>query len=201
MRKIRSTSKAYEALSDIYKTGHLTKLRAEAEAGQGLWQDDGNTGLVRQVLQHFTEMQVVSFSRTYIALPLEDIGRHLGESPQVAEKYLASLVASGQLNATLERPSGASTASAILRFYPDRSSGPLARSEERLHADLIAQRQRIVEVADHLKDVDARLNLSQEYVDIIKAKRDKKGQEGDGGGMDLDWGVTGEDEDMMGDLR
>ena len=202
MRKIKSASKAYEALADIYKSGNIARLRAEAEAGQGLWQDDGNTGLVRQVIRHFTESQVIILSKTYVALPLEDIAHHLGEDAQIAEHYLGSLVASGQLNATFDRPSASSsTASPILRFHSDRSSGPLARSEKQLHVDLAGQKQRILELADHLKDADRRLSLSKEYVDYAKMKRDRKEQAGDGGAMDLDWGGVGDDEDMMGDLR
>ncbi|KAI9686353.1 MAG: hypothetical protein M1822_003698 [Bathelium mastoideum] len=202
LRRIRSTSKAYDAISEIYKSGNLFRLRAEAEAGQGLWQDDGNTGLIHQVILHFVEVQVINLSKTYVALPLEHIAHHLGETPQAAEKYLNSLVASGQLNATIE-PSNASSnnTSPILRFHHGQSSGPLARSEEQLHADLLAQKQRILELADHLKDADTRLSLSKEYVDFAKAKKDKKEQAGDGGAMDLDWSGAGEDEDMMGDLR
>lgn len=198
MRRIKLASKAYEALADIYKSGNFGRLRAEAEVGQGLWQDDGNTGLVRQVIRHFTESQVISLSKTYVSLPLEDIAHHLGEDPEVAEHYLGSLVASGQLNATLERPD---TASPILRFHSNRSSGPLARSEKQLHADLVGQKQRILELADHLKDADRRLRLSKEYVDYAKTRRDRKEQTGDNGAMDLDWGGPGDDEDMMGDLR
>ena len=202
MKKIKPASKAYEALADIYKSGNLAKLKAEVDVGQGLWQDDGNTGLVGQVVRHFTESQVVQLGKTYVALPLQDIAQHLGESPQATEQYLATLVASGQLNASLEQPGAPSDSpSPILRFYSDRSFGPLARSEKQLHADLIEQKERILELSDHLKAADHRLCLSKEYVEYAKTNRDRKEQAADGGAMDLDWGGPGDDEDMMGDLR
>ncbi|KAF2233035.1 hypothetical protein EV356DRAFT_577917 [Viridothelium virens] len=202
LRKIKPTSKAYEAFADIYKSGNLLRLQAEADAGQGLWQDDGNIGLVRQVIRHFTESQVINLSKTYVALPMLDIAQHLGETPAVTAQYLGFLATSGQLNASLERNSATSdTSSQILRFYSDRSSGPLAQSEQQLHAALVEQKQRILELAHQLKDGNRRLSLNKDYLEYAKTRRDRKEQARDGGAMDLDWAGPGEDEDMMGDLR
>ncbi|EDN11008.1 predicted protein [Histoplasma mississippiense (nom. inval.)] len=46
----RSLAKPYDALADIFKSGNLSRLQAEITAGERIWLNDNNMGLVSQVL-------------------------------------------------------------------------------------------------------------------------------------------------------
>ncbi|KAI9696135.1 MAG: hypothetical protein M1820_008276 [Bogoriella megaspora] len=201
LRKIKAASKAYDNLAEVYKGGDGAQLQAEIDAAAAVWREDGNLGLVRRVFGHFTDSIVVNFSKTHTALPITDVAAHLNATLEATQTYLATLVSSGKVNAIVEQPDPSSSNQvAILRFHSDRSSGPLASSEEEVHAELLARKQRILELADQVKDTDRRLSVCKEWLEFAKKIRDRK-EGGDGLATEMDWMGGGDDEDMMGDLR
>lgn len=146
----------------------------------------------------------MKLQKAHVALHIRDVAHRT--SPKPADyvetlRYVASLILSGQLNATLvESPED--PAAAILRFPTASQPGPQTRTEEQLLEDLRAQTSRIANLTDHVREIDRRLGLSKEYIDSVKKMHKNKDV---GGHPDFHSALPINDdyiidEDMMADL-
>lgn len=146
----------------------------------------------------------MKLQKTYAALYIRDVAHRT--SPDPADyletlRYVSSLILSGQLNAILVE-SAEDPATAVLRFSTASQPGPQTRTEEQLLEDLRAQTGRIVNLNDHVWEIDRRLGLSKEY--IHSAKKMHKNKDA---GVYADFNTmlpinddSVVDEDMMADL-
>lgn len=168
---------------------------------------DCNLGLVLQVLNAFRRFLILKLGKTYTALPTSLVAQQTSSNPTnvlETEAYLASLIASGHLNATLMPASAAQPS--ILRFATASNEGPLARSEAQNFEDLQRQTENFTHIAQHIKDTERRLELSKDYLDWARKNKRLK----DGGGQDMSQGGPnsmlgvggkyGIDEDMLADM-
>lgn len=148
-----------------------------------------------QVYDAFRRFAVIKLGKTFAALSIPQVAQRTSPTPSdlaETERFVASLIAAGDLNATLSE-SGNSQQPAILRFTAYSASSD---SEEALQRELALQSNDLTEMMKHVQDDDARIELSKEYIEYLrKLKRSKEAQEKDGGGPD-DF-----DEDMMADLQ
>jgi COP9 signalosome complex subunit 3 len=159
---------------------------------------DGNTGLVNEVLQSQMRSYVSRLSKTFSAIPVSNIANNLGGSPEEVAQYLETLIKDGHLNACLEQ-SDKSDAGTVLRFFLDPAQGPLAKTEKQQQQALFEQTLRTNILAEQVKDVDYRLTLTKEYADNLKRLNKKQSAGGDA--MDTAWddGLDAE-EDIMVDM-
>ena len=145
----------------------------------------------------------MKLQKTHVALHIRDVARRTSPNPAdylETLRYISSLILSGQLNATLVE-SSEDPAAAILRFPTASQPGPQTRSEEQLLEDLRAQTSRIVNLNDHVREIDRRLGLSKEYISSAKVHKNKD----PGGHADFHTALQINDdyiadEDMMADL-
>ena len=157
---------------------------------------DFNEGLVRQVIDAYRQFSVSKLSHIFAALTISDIARKTSPAPnnfQETASYIQRLISTGKLNATISNKSGEHK-TWIVRFS-ESTSGPLARSEEQQHEDLIKQTRRVKVLIDHIRETDRKLGLSKDYINDAKKKRKTDGGGPDEGG----WTPYDHDEDMMGD--
>jgi COP9 signalosome complex subunit 3 len=159
---------------------------------------------VRQVIGAFRRFSILKLEKTYVALYIREVARRTSPNPadyRETVEYVRSLIASGQLNATLvESPEGAETA--VLRFPTSSHPGPQSRSEVQLLENLRAQTDRIGNLNDHVREIDRRLGLSKEYLDSAHNMLRPKDA---GGYMGFNSAAPANDdyvadEDMMADL-
>ncbi|QSS63853.1 hypothetical protein I7I51_00913, partial [Histoplasma capsulatum] len=68
----RSLAKPYDALADIFKSGNLSRLQAEITAGERIWLNDNNMGLVSQVLAAYQRFSIVKLEKTFASLSIPD---------------------------------------------------------------------------------------------------------------------------------
>jgi COP9 signalosome complex subunit 3 len=198
LRTIRALAKPYDCLVEAFVSGSLTRLKGEVEEGQSFWLGDCNFGLVVQVYDAFRKFLVQRLANIYAALPLTEVARRT--SPDATDmvetaSYIASLIASGELKATLTQSPDPSMP-ATLRFL---SSSSVHQSESDLHRDLELQQAELEGILKHLQDSDHRLEISKEYIDKLRNMKKQKEQEskpGGSGGHAMDEF----DEDVMGDL-
>lgn len=95
---------------------------------------------------------------------------------------------------------GAETA--VLRFPTASQPGPHTRTKEQLLEDLRAQTSRIATLNDHVRDIDWRLGLNKDYLELAKKLQKNKDA---GGYADFNSATPINDdyvadEDMMADL-
>ncbi|KAI4942033.1 hypothetical protein J4E91_010420 [Alternaria rosae] len=200
IKDVKAASKAYEALADAYEElDNMSKLKAQVQAGSEVWAEDGNAGLVNELISSQTRAYVSRLSRTYSAIPVSNIAHHLGAPADEIARYIDTLIKDGHLNARLEETDKAN-AGIVLRFFLDPTQGPLAKSEKQQQQALFEQTRRTNILADQVKDADYRMTLTKEYVE--NQKRLNKRQTNNGDAMDTAWddGLEAE-EDMMTDLH
>ena len=160
-------------------------------------------GLVLQVLNAFRRFLILKLEKTYAALPISLIAQQTSPQPNniaETESYLTSLIASGQLNATLV-PSTNIAETAILRFAATSHDGPLARSEMQNFKDLHKQTVKFTYLTRHIKDTERRLELSKDYLEWAR-KNQKPKDTGPGTANQGTMGNNGYgvDEDMLADM-
>ncbi|KAF2027902.1 hypothetical protein EK21DRAFT_114390 [Setomelanomma holmii] len=200
VKNVKAASKAYEALAEAYtQLGNLPKLKAQIRAGAEIWAEDGNDGLVSEVLESQMRSYVSRLSRTYSAIPVSNIANILSGSPEEVTQYLDTLIKDGYLNARIEQNDKANTG-AVLRFYLDPTNGPLAKSEKQQQQALFEQTLRTNILAEQVKNADYRLTLTKEYMDNLRRQNKKQGAGGDAMDMAWDDGLDAE-EDLMTDLH
>lgn len=197
LKSIRAMAKPYETLAEAYYQRNIAKLRAEVDVGMQKWTEDGNTGLVQELVKQFDRKAVARLGQIYAAVPLTKVAEQRQQPLQETQAYLASLIADGHLNAIIETPSDASSP-AILRFFSELESGPLAKSEEQQFAALMAQTSRTNDLAEKVKAADTKLRLTKEYIDFLRRKKAKEAATGHGEEqMDVTWNGMDGDEDIM----
>lgn len=198
IKLIKSASKAYDALAEAYgQLGNLPKLNAQIKAGADIWIEDGNQGLVTELMNNQMRTYVTRLSKTFSAIPVLNIANHVGSDVDEIAQYLNKLIQDGHLNAQLEQND---RVGAVLRFYLDPTKGPLAKSEKEQQQALFVQTERTNVLAKQVKDADYRMTLTKEYIENLKRHNKRQTQGGDA--MDTAWddGVDAE-EDIMVDLR
>ncbi|MCJ1434782.1 hypothetical protein MMC27_004152 [Xylographa pallens] len=202
-RTFRAIAKPYDTLADAFKEGNGEKLYAEVEAAQQIWHNDCNMGLVLQVLNAFRRFLILKLEKTYAALPISLVAQQTSPQPSniaETESYLTSLIASGQLNATLLPPVN-TMETPVLRFAATSHEGPLARSEMQNFQDLQTQTEKFTYLTRHIKDTERRLELSKDYLEW--ARKNPKSKDTGLGTANL--GTMGNngygvDEDMLADM-
>ena len=80
----------------------------------------GNKGLMDLVLQAVTRFWVADLQLTYKAIPISQVAAWLTQEPREVESYIQSLIQSGHLKATIDKPSSPVSATS--------SSQPLSSS-------------------------------------------------------------------------
>ncbi|MCJ1251285.1 hypothetical protein MMC30_008516 [Trapelia coarctata] len=173
---MKAIGKPYEVLANAFKDKNSEKLYAEFYAAQNVWQNDCNMGLVLQVLEASRRFRILRLERIYAAIPISVVAQLTSPQPEnhaETEAYVTSLIASGQLNATLG-PSTDSTKGSMLRFSTTSTGGPLARSETQQFEDLTRQTAKFVQLSKHIKATERRMELSKEYVDWARKNRRNK---------------------------
>ncbi|KAL2361447.1 hypothetical protein RJZ56_005693 [Blastomyces dermatitidis] len=194
----RSLAKPYEALADIFKSGNVSRLLAEIAAGEAVWLNDNNMGLVSQVLVAYQRFSIVKLEKTFAALSIPDIASYLGPDAQMTDISIADLITAGQLRASLIHASDSSTPT-VLRFTSSTANlGHLL--EVKFSADLVTQRSRLETLLKNVRGTDIKLELGREYIESLrKAPRPSDVESRDRSTAGVSNGEM--DEDVMGDFE
>lgn len=212
LKHIRALAKPYECVVEAFKSNDLARLQAEIQEGMDIWQNDMTFGLVQEILAAFRRYAVLRLSRVFAAVPIEEVARRTSTTPtdtQETLQYITSLIATGQLQGTLEpsQSGGAGT----LRFTASRLPH---KSEREVATMLKAKSAELQMLLQQISEHDHDLEISGEYVEFLqKAKRardhEKKlkeeGKASKTGGFGMGYDGPGPmpggmlDEDMMDD--
>ena len=206
----QNLGKEYTGLAEIFQEGiekerNIAQLVAEVQAAKPTLVDDCNFGLALQVIDAYRQFSVQRLQKTYAALTVAEVTRRTSENPTAyanTGQYIIKLISTGQLNATISRPSE-DPASWIVRFCNPSEKGPQVRSEEQQLEDLMRLVGNVKALTVHIKEADRKYGLSKEYLQETKRVRKFKeiSNELDGGNS---WNTPGDpfdhDEDVMADM-
>lgn len=136
--------------------------------------------------------------KTYSALPISTVANWLHSTQDETVGYIMELVEKRMLNAEVEFPPDKEP---ILRFYPNLSRGPLAKSEEQHYEEVLQQVKRTNAIAEQVKSADARISVTKHWVEHLKKKNARRSEDGSMGQEEMDqmpWVGDGDvDEDLM----
>ena len=141
-----------------------------------------------------------SLSKIYASIPLSSV-YNLAFPPtsthSEAYAYIADLIATGKLNATLHASSASEDpADAILRFNPPPTfnDGNLDKTEE-----LLKRKARIDAITEEMRETRHRLEVSKQYTEALAKSRktDAEGKAGGGGGGNSTAGTMGNGVEWM----
>jgi COP9 signalosome complex subunit 3 len=201
---VKSASKAYDALADAFgQFNNMAKLKAQIKEGRQKWAEDGNSGLVQELIESQLSFAIRRLSGTYSAIPVSNVASNLGADVNELTAYLARLIEERRLNAALSN-TGKAGVGIVLRFFLDPTQGPLAQSEKQQQKALLQQTQRTRQLMEQVKSANSRLRLTKEHVDHVKRTTKKTASSGEA--MDTSWDVDDGllddfDEDVMGDAH
>lgn len=141
---------------------------------------------------------MLSLPKTYAAIPLTQVANWLQEKPDAVHAFVEELISTGSLNASIDLRDGPNEV-AVLRFFSNQNSGPLAKSEDEYYAKLVVQTARTTAMVDYVKMADRRLMLTKEYIDSLRKRMRSKDEDGPAGvDMDTTWDTSAYlDEDLM----
>lgn len=197
LKAIRAVAKPYECVADAFKTTDIKRLRAEIEAGNAIWHEDGNYGLMVEVYRAFREFSIVRLSKVFAALSVAEIARRT--SPDAADieetrSYLVTLIANGDISAVLTNSEDGQETT--LRFLPASAS---LRSETQVETVLASQTRELQILLKHIQDTEHRMEISKEYIDFLKKLKKMRDDDKKAGVSAKDRTTTVDDidEDMM----
>lgn len=205
-----SISKPYTALADVFKDGIRneesdSRLVAEAQYGHAWWKDDFNEALVKQVIFAYQRFSIIHLEKAYAALTVADVTHRTSSDPNNyadTANHLSHLIAVGQLNATMSRPSK-DVRTWIVRFQKLAEAAPHADTEGENYEKLKRQGEKIKSLMDDVREIDRQVGFSKEYISDAKKGRKSNSGLGDDENMapfSLRQDIFPQDEDMMAGL-
>ena len=115
---IRALSAPYWEVVRAFYSSNLNDLKTVIEKHSSLFNDDGNTGLVAQVVVARQKTSIKRLTKTFLTLSLEDVAARVGlESPQAAEMQLVSMIEEGSIFARISQQDGKFFHFALLNRY------------------------------------------------------------------------------------
>ncbi|KAI9707352.1 MAG: hypothetical protein M1836_000312 [Candelina mexicana] len=201
----RAIASPYEGVAEVFKSGTRSRLIEEFKVGASIWQDDGNVGLMHQVLEAHRRFAIINLEKTYSSLSVAEIAKRTSPQPNdlaETEDYIRRLILRGHLSARLSQPPDSSNP-VVLTFLTFPFEGSESQSEAAQNVKLKECTELLRRLDEHVKETDKVMAQSKELIDWQK-KHNKSKEPGPAGGpggmMDVGWDDTIADEDMMADF-
>ncbi|KAI0019351.1 hypothetical protein F4780DRAFT_747309 [Xylariomycetidae sp. FL0641] len=198
--------KHYTAVAALFETDNVEGLRQETENNRNIWAEDGNSGLVQEVLAAYQKWRVLGLQDIYTKISISEIRSQTtsGEtgvplpSDADAEMLVQNMIIEGMLSGVLEKNDDGVV---FLTFLPSTAHRAAAQlSEQEFAAELARAALRIKQLAPVFAATNARLGASRDYIKhvIKEARRGEKGAADEHGQVDFHAQV--DDEDLMGGI-
>jgi len=194
-------ARPYESVAQIFETGTAARLKAEIDAGNSVWHNDCNMGLILHVLAAYQKNQIRCLANVYTKMSIQEVHNNTTSAEtgarlpnvQATETLVRSMISDGTLHATLNNQ--------VLSFS---ATGPVL-SEAQFQSELAASTVQVKALTDEIKNTDHMLTHEKDY--IAWCKKQMKRQLLNKGlpsavdmgiaGTGMDWEDNGDDEDLM----
>ena len=185
--------------------GGAQALKAEVEgSAQQPWPEDGNLGLLREVIAHYQQWQIIRLRDVYSKISLEEVrkstqsaetGKELARASDV-EALVQGMIDSGMLSGVIEKPGGAQPGDGrgYLAFLPSAEE----LSEEHFAAEILASVRNIKNLEPIVQATNERLATSRDY--IRQLVKDQKRERDNAKDAAIGFDAQVEEEDLMTDL-
>lgn len=192
-----SLAKAYTSIAVLFVADDARELKAEVDKNTTTWLDDGNGGLVKEVLAAYQKWRVLGLEQIYSKISLSEIrqqttsaetGAPLAKDDDV-EMLLQNMIISGMLSGVIEKNDDGTT---FLTFLSPSTN----LSEQGVAQELASSAIRLKQLQPLFKATRDRLGTSKEYIKhVIKEEKRIEKSEPD---PTLAFDAHVDDEDLMG---
>ena len=190
VKDLQGASRPYEFLAESFQSMDVRQLGAYVTAGSAFWMEvrrlcgrsmgtawadaarhaqDGNLGLVNELVPALQRNRVARLRQIYTAVPLTTVARMLASSVADTEAYVAQLVHEGAINAAVEHH--AAPTGAVLRFFLDATTGPLAQTERQQCAHMQQLERQMQAVVHAVQATGHAIDLRHESIDELWRKQ------------------------------
>ncbi|KAI1851004.1 hypothetical protein JX266_003669 [Neoarthrinium moseri] len=190
--------KLYKDVATIFETENAADLKAEVDEHTKEWLDDGNTGLIGEVLSAYQQWQIVNLRRVYSKISIPEI-RQLTKCAQIGdvltkdedvETLIQNMIISGTLSGVIEKNDNGVS---FLTFLSSSATLP----EVDFAREIANTATRLKALQPVFKATTERLGTTKEYIKhLVKEQRRAGDKDGD---ITMGFGADIEDEDLMGE--
>jgi len=170
---IRPLCAAYQdVVKAFYATQH-SELNSVLEKHQVVFAEDGNAGLVAQVVVARQKTSIKRLTKTFLTLSLEDVASRVGmNSPAEAERQLVSMIEEGSIFARISQKDG------MVRFDTNPEKYNSVKMLRKLETDV----ENLVTLDSHIAAMEEEIMINPKYIKICGSLSVRGGH----GGPDLD---------------
>ncbi|KAG6611333.1 COP9 signalosome complex subunit 3 [Phytophthora cinnamomi] len=138
-----------------------------------LFIQEGNFGLVKQVVQALKQRKLLRLTRTYATIELTEVAETAGMADSdavAAEKMLLELISNGQMHAVIDKQK------AMVRFVLEDEDGGAYQDEVQGEATrkLQEEMEKLVMVASQLRYMDVELVTSAKFQSRLQKDKDRR---------------------------
>ncbi|KAJ1326628.1 COP9 signalosome complex subunit 3 [Microdochium nivale] len=196
--------KAYTVLASLFTAENALALKQEVDNNNAQWAEDGNVGLVQEVLSQYQAWQILNLRDVYSKISVPEIREHtqsaetgapLGSDADI-ESLVQNMIISGMLRGVIQKNDDGTS---YLTFLPTASTQQTS-SELEFARELAATAARLKQLQPIFRATNERLGTNRDYVKHA-VKEAKRGTDrgGDGDGM-MGFQTEVDDEDLMGGI-
>jgi COP9 signalosome complex subunit 3 len=187
---------AYTSIAEAFVASDPEQLQTEVNTHGITYEEDGNTGLVSQVLQAYQKWQVINLRMTYSRISISRIREETfsGEtgqrlpSTEAMDSLLREMINSGTLKARFEVDEHGNET--YLAFQDDTDHV----SEEEFMREIARRQQSVEDLTIEYKQVNQRLTMNKEYAKFVAREQKRQPDEGT---QPAGYDTSLEDEDLM----
>ncbi|KAI1112142.1 cop9 subunit [Nemania sp. NC0429] len=192
--------RAYIALANAFGTDDAQQLKLEAAKNAQVWAEDGNVGLVEEVVASYQQWRVLSLQDIYTEISIPEIRRQtksaetglpLGTDEEV-EALVQNMIIAGMLKGVIQKNDDGTKYLIFLSPTTHLSERELAEEFKRAAVKL-------AELKTVFVTTNQRLGTSKEYIRwIVKESKREKANEAQDPTLGFETQI--DDEDLMGGL-
>ena len=188
----------YEAVANLFESGTIARLQEEVSAGAKKWAEEGNTALMRLVLESYQERRILGMFSIFTTVPISYIATAIGSSENgdptdcsTVIDLINAMIQRSQLHGKLMTDSNGQT---FLCF--DESQHP---QDEVMGRQLPATVAGVKALMEDVRGMSQSIVMDKDYVKWV-SKQTKNSGAGGAQSMMMDesaWQVGPDDEDLM----
>lgn len=191
-------AKAYDNVAEIFNSGQAEKLKSQIEENAPIWEEDGTSSLLQEILSSYQKWQIIGLRHIYERVGIAEIrqatlnavtGKTLEDDDAVLI-LIRQMIEAGMLTGQLEKDESGS----YLSFRQDGG----AVSEEEFATQIARSYRNIEAISEQYKQMNKQLSSSKEYVKFIVREQKRGEKDGTDAGVVFDSQI--EDEDLMADV-
>lgn len=163
-RYLKTCSQDYLDLANSFNSKNIADLKRCVASHEDLFKNDGNLGLVKQVVSSLYKRNIQRLTQTFVTLSLQDIANTVQlESSKEAELYVLRMIQDGEIFATINQKDG------MVCFQEDPEQYKTREMAQKLDLTI----QQIMSLEKKVTSMDEQVSCDQTYLSRVGRDRSR----------------------------